>query len=283
MAEQIENSEKQSAEKPFPWRCPKCRQPMVTRVMMPYNCKRTIGNRTVTVQVPNLMVPRCSNCGEVVFDYVADEQIRAAFRMQFGPANSIDDLFVSFWHPKYDDTENDEPEYRRLLDRARDEMRSSGSLTEQTFTDVLNWKAARVKGRIDWSNIGNYLDTISRCRNAADIEKMKMLVELDGIGVPVASTILHFIYPIVFPIMDQRNVEVLCHFGYIDYKSRDLKRYPAFMNAIASIRNRCPRGDLRTIDRALFAYHKQHPNLFGKLNGSRMCNQDTCTAEILNH
>jgi hypothetical protein len=43
----------------------------------------------VAVEVPNLAVPRCSNCGEVVFDYAADEQIRAAFRTQFGPAESV--------------------------------------------------------------------------------------------------------------------------------------------------------------------------------------------------
>jgi hypothetical protein len=257
MPEQVLSAEKRPAEKPFPWRCPKCRQLTVTRVTMPYSCKRTLGSRIVTVDVPNLAVPRCSNCGEVVFDYAADEQIRAAFRTQYGPENSIDDTFISYWHPKYDETETDEPEYRRLVDTVRIEMESVGSLTEQTFTDILDWKAARVKGRIDWQNIEGYLNTISRCREAQNAEKMRLLVELPGIAVPVASTILHFIYPSVFPIMDQRTVEVLRHFGYIEHKSRDLKRYPAFMQAIASIQKCYPRWDLRAIDRALFAYHKQ--------------------------
>jgi hypothetical protein len=88
MPEHVLSVEKQPAEKPFPWRCPKCRQPTVTRVTMPYSCKRTLGNHVVTVEVPNLAVPRCSNCGELVFDYAADEQIRAAFRTQFGPAET---------------------------------------------------------------------------------------------------------------------------------------------------------------------------------------------------
>lgn len=81
MPEQVLN-EKQPAEKPFPWRCPNCRQLTVTRVAMPYRCQRTHRGRVVTVEVPNLTVPRCSNCGEVVFDYVADEQIRATLRTQ---------------------------------------------------------------------------------------------------------------------------------------------------------------------------------------------------------
>ena len=88
MPEQVLSDEKKAAEKPFPWRCPKCRQLTVNRVTMPYRCQRTHIGRVVTVEVPNLAVPRCSNCGEVVFDYAADEQIRDAFRTQFGPGET---------------------------------------------------------------------------------------------------------------------------------------------------------------------------------------------------
>lgn len=88
MPEQVLSAEKQSAEKPFPWRCPKCRRPTVNRMTMPYRCQRTHNGRVVTVEVPNLAVPRCSHCGEVVFDYAADEQIRAAFWSQFGPVQT---------------------------------------------------------------------------------------------------------------------------------------------------------------------------------------------------
>lgn len=88
MPEQAVSNETRPAEKPFPWRCPKCRQPTVNRVTMPYCCQRTHNGCVVTVEVPNLAVPRCSNCGEVVFDYAADEQIRAAFRGQFDPVGT---------------------------------------------------------------------------------------------------------------------------------------------------------------------------------------------------
>jgi hypothetical protein len=86
MPGQVMSDEKQLAEKAFPWRCPKCRQSAVNRVTMPYSCQRMHRGRAVTVEFPNLAVPRCSNCGEVVFDYAADEQIRAALQSQFGPA-----------------------------------------------------------------------------------------------------------------------------------------------------------------------------------------------------
>lgn len=89
MPEQVRIPENPAA-KPFPWRCPKCRQATVNRVTMPYRCRRKHGDRVVTVEIPNLAAPRCSNCGEFVFDSVADEQIREAFRTSFGSKEAFD-------------------------------------------------------------------------------------------------------------------------------------------------------------------------------------------------
>lgn len=86
MPEQVMSDEEQPTEKPFPWCCPKCRQRTVNRVTMPYRCQRIHNGRVMTVEVPNLAVPRCSYCGEIVFDYAADERIRAAIRTQLGTA-----------------------------------------------------------------------------------------------------------------------------------------------------------------------------------------------------
>src|SRR5438270_5800088 len=36
--------------------------------------------RLVPVDIPDLAVPQCGNCGEMVFDYAADEQILEAVR-----------------------------------------------------------------------------------------------------------------------------------------------------------------------------------------------------------
>src|SRR5207244_3628820 len=36
----------------------------------------------ITVVLPNLAVPKCGNCGELVFDYEADDQINQAFEAQ---------------------------------------------------------------------------------------------------------------------------------------------------------------------------------------------------------
>jgi len=36
----------------------------------------------ITVVVSDLAVPKCGNCGELVFDYVAEEQINRAYQIQ---------------------------------------------------------------------------------------------------------------------------------------------------------------------------------------------------------
>jgi hypothetical protein len=36
----------------------------------------------VTIVVPDLAVPKCGNCGELVFDYEADDQITRAYAAQ---------------------------------------------------------------------------------------------------------------------------------------------------------------------------------------------------------
>ena len=62
-------------ERPFPWLCPRCHHKEVRRTTISYQCERFINGRDVTVEVADLAVPKCGNCGELVFDYVAEEQI----------------------------------------------------------------------------------------------------------------------------------------------------------------------------------------------------------------
>ena len=178
----------------------------------------------------------------------------------------IDDQFIHAWHPRYDETENDEPEYRRLLNKVSSELGSDGTLTLQTFTEILNWKSARVKGRIDWSAFERYTKAITKCQHTSGMERMNLLVDLPGIGAPVASTFLQFMYPSSFPIIDRRTVDVLRHFGYIEYKSTGIAQYPAFMMAVLAIQDQHPKWSLREIDRAAFSFHKQNTALFGTLS-----------------
>src|SRR5712691_5446239 len=68
--------------RPFPWFCPNCRRREVRRVTIPYQCQLLYQSQPVTVVLANLAVPKCGNCGELVFDYEADDQLNRAFEAQ---------------------------------------------------------------------------------------------------------------------------------------------------------------------------------------------------------
>lgn len=69
---------------PFPWPCGKCRQQTVVRETLPYSTEVQYDGRTYTVDVPRFEVPRCTNCGAMVLDDHANDQITDALRQQVG-------------------------------------------------------------------------------------------------------------------------------------------------------------------------------------------------------
>lgn len=168
----------------------------------------------------------------------------------------INSSFISKWHPRYDEIANDEEEYRNLVNIASREIGQIGTLSKETFIRILNWKSPRVKGIVRLTQFINYEEGISRAHQAEENQKLPILIELRGIAGPVGSTILHFMYPDSFPIIDVRTTQVLYDFGYISKCSSDQKYYLTFKVAIHKIAHDCPGFSLREIDRALFAYHK---------------------------
>jgi len=54
----------------------------VWRETIAYECRRDFRGEPVTVTVTDLAVPKCRNCGELVFDYLAEEQINRAYAAQ---------------------------------------------------------------------------------------------------------------------------------------------------------------------------------------------------------
>jgi len=183
----------------------------------------------------------------------------------------IDSAFISTWHPRYDEIEGDEPEYQNLIDQIRNELNDNGSLTKSTFVRVLDWKSPRVKGIVKLNEFSVYETGIADAFRTPDSQKLGMLCQLYGIGAPVGSTLLHLMYPTVFPIIDIRTVETLQHVGLLRSPATNLTRYPAFMAAILKIASENSVFTLREIDRALFSYHKiiLSPSLKRKIAGAQ--------------
>jgi hypothetical protein len=71
-------------ELPFPWPCGKCGERAVERETLPYSTVVQYDGRAYTVEVPEFRVPRCRNCGAMVFDDSANDQVTEALRRQVG-------------------------------------------------------------------------------------------------------------------------------------------------------------------------------------------------------
>jgi hypothetical protein len=172
----------------------------------------------------------------------------------------IDDAFIEKWHLRY--CEHDEKEYERIILAVLNDITRMGTISKLTLERIVNWKAARAKGYVKWKNFGKYKKAFRTALSSWEDQKIAILDDLPGVGIPMASTILHFIYPKIFPIVDFRTVEALQKGGYLDkskskYRFRDtIQGYNCFRRTILNIAQRCPTRSLREIDRALFAYHK---------------------------
>ena len=66
----------------FPWRCPRCREKEVRPAVIPYQIEVAHDGCRYRVDIPQLTVPRCDNCGELAFGNHACEQIEQAVRVQ---------------------------------------------------------------------------------------------------------------------------------------------------------------------------------------------------------
>jgi putative zinc finger/helix-turn-helix YgiT family protein len=69
-------------DRPFPWRCPRCLKKEVSPTTIAYTADVVHEGRSYKVEVPELQVPRCQACGELVFDSAADEQLLRALPAQ---------------------------------------------------------------------------------------------------------------------------------------------------------------------------------------------------------
>jgi hypothetical protein len=168
----------------------------------------------------------------------------------------IDKKFINKWGPRYVErsTGDNYIGYENLLKKVSKDI-SRGIISKPTFIQILVWKTPRLKGIIRLNHFEYYNKGLKQVLKSPESEKLQILDDLYGIGVPFASTILHFIYPDKFPIMDVRVTEVLCDFGYLEVKSRSPKNYIKFRDVILAIVQEfgC---SIRELDCALFAYHK---------------------------
>lgn len=165
---------------------------------------------------------------------------------------------VKFWDNKYtkampDKGRQEEERIRKVL---VPEIRKRGYLKKQDLIDICNWKTAGRSGHYCEDTSSKFIKEITQLMYSAKDERLRIeiLTLLDGVRWPVASAILHFVFPKKYPILDFRalwslSTDVPNKYTYDFWEGYcDCCRKLAKDNKV----------DLRTLDRALWQYSKDN-------------------------
>src|SRR6266545_4999878 len=70
--------------KPFPWKCGTCRERALAPAVIDYREEVEHDARAYTISIPGLRVLKCANCGALVLDDDANQQVSDALRREAG-------------------------------------------------------------------------------------------------------------------------------------------------------------------------------------------------------
>jgi hypothetical protein len=165
-----------------------------------------------------------------------------SFELQF-PAREIEALARRF--PALDDTR---------LERVGEAVRTRGHYTRAEFVEVCAWKTPRSRPKVASNPEPVVIATTRRALGATDeAARMSALLELNGVGVPTASTLLYVAFPQDYPILDVRALESL---GVKARSTYPVSFWLAYLDACRTL----ARGagvSLRTLDKALWQRSKE--------------------------
>lgn len=166
----------------------------------------------------------------------------ATFTLQF-PASEIEALASRFGYA--DDA--------RLL-AAGAAVRARGHYTREEFIEVCGWKTPRSRPKVASNTEAAVVDATRRALATADEgTRMNALLELEGVGVPTASTLLYVAFPDDYPILDVRALESL---GVKPRSQYPVSFWLDYLRACRELARRCG-VSIRTLDKALWQHSKE--------------------------
>ncbi len=164
------------------------------------------------------------------------------FSLQF-PASEIEALASRFGYA--DDA--------RLL-VAGTAAKARGYYTREEFVLVCAWKTQRSRSKVATNTEGAVAGATRRALAATDeAARMSALLELAGVGVPTASTLLYVAFPNDYPILDVRALESL---GVRPRSQYPLSFWLAYLSACRELAHSY-RVSIRTLDKALWQHSKE--------------------------
>jgi hypothetical protein len=133
-------------------------------------------------------------------------------------------------------------------------VRARGYYTRTEFIEVCAWKTPRSRPRIAANTRPSIVSRTRRALSASE-EALRIghLLELHGVGVPTASTLLYFAFPSDYPILDVRALESLGVRSRSTYPIGFWLQYLDTCRALA----RTHGVSIRTLDKALWQHSKE--------------------------
>lgn len=74
------NKIRKRQDRPFPWRCATCLKEAVYPATIPYTAKLKHDGKLHSIDIPELTIPKCRECGALVFSNSVDDQLVSALR-----------------------------------------------------------------------------------------------------------------------------------------------------------------------------------------------------------
>ena len=116
------------------------------------------------------------------------------------------------------------------------------------------WKTVRSRPRVAANTEAAIVDATGRSLAAGDeATRIAALLELEGVGVPTASTLLYFAFPDDYPILDVRALESL---GVKPRSTYPVSFWLEYLDACRELARRAG-VSLRTLDKALWQHSKE--------------------------
>jgi hypothetical protein len=164
------------------------------------------------------------------------------FELQF-PASEIEALADRF--PVVDET-------RLLVLGAA--VRRRGHYTRAEFIEACAWKTPRSRPKVAANREAAVIDATARALGATDeATRIGALLELHGVGVPTASTLLFAAFPEDYPILDVRALESL---GALPRSTYPVSFWLEYLEACRTLA-RSNGVSVRTLDKALWQHSKE--------------------------
>lgn len=165
---------------------------------------------------------------------------------------------IPYWADRYVEHANEKNiEIEKGLMDLKCVVQQRGYLTKEELYRVAHWKSPRRSGLVLENSEESVKNITARAfASDNDNEKYIELTNLKGIGVPIASAILHFYDKGMYPIVD---IHALWSCG-LEWTPRI--SYPFWEEYIHFCRGLAERNDvdMRTVDRALWRFSYDHPN-----------------------